>query len=74
MDAKEIGLRLKEIREEKGQTKRFVARSIGCSYSNICHYEYGLRVPGDEMKIRLANHFGVSVQKLFFANDNHKKK
>ena len=71
MDPKEIGLRLKALREAKGQTKRYVARATGLSYTSICSYEYGLRVPSDWAKIALAKHFGVSVGSIFFARTKH---
>ena len=66
MDPKEIGLRLKALREAKGQSKRHVARATGISYTSICAYEYGWRNPSDRSKIALAKHFGVSVGSIFF--------
>lgn len=73
MDAKAIGARLKALREAKGQTKRYVARQTGCSYNSVCSYEYALRVPGDDAKVKLAKHFGVSVEEIFFADDITKR-
>lgn len=66
MNAKEIGNRLRTLREERGQSKTYVSRKIGISYSALCSYEYGERVPGDEVKIKLASYYGVSVEELFF--------
>ena len=66
MDKKKIGERMTELREKAGQSKRFVAKKTGCSYSSICSYEYGLRIPSDETKQKLADHFGVPVGYLFF--------
>ncbi len=69
MDSKAIGANLRKLREEKRQTKRQVAKATGCSYSSICSYEYGERVPSDEVKIRLAQHFGVSVSSIFYSDN-----
>ena len=67
MDAKKIGQRLRELREKFGQTKKFVAKTVGVSYRAICAYEYGERIPEDPIKVKLAAHFGVSVESIFFA-------
>ena len=41
---------------------------FGCSNSEerMCKYECDERVPRDEVKVRISNFFGVSVQELFF--------
>lgn len=62
-----IGERLRDLREDRGQSKRFVAKSVGLSYRTICAYEYGERVPNDTAKVKLAEHFGTSVESIFFA-------
>ena len=67
MDAKKIGERLKELRESLGQSKRYVAKAIGISYSGYCQYEYGLKIPGDETKIKISSYFGVPVGRLFYS-------
>lgn len=71
MDKTGIGNRLRSLREELGQSKKFVARATGCSYTSICSYEYGLRMPSDDVKIRLAQHFGKPVGEIFYADANH---
>ena len=63
-----IGERLRDLREDRGQSKRFVAKAIGVSYRTICAYEYGERIPIDSIKVKLAEHFGVSVESIFFAS------
>ena len=67
MDAKKIGQRLMELRESMGQTKKFVAKSVGISYRAICAYEYGERIPEDAIKMKLASHFNQTVDSIFFA-------
>ena len=71
MNAKEIGNRIRDLREEAGQSKRFLAKAIGVSYTSACAYEYGERVPSDDVKIRMARHFGKTVSEIFFPDDNH---
>ena len=61
-----IGTRLREIRTERGETIEQFARSIGVSNSAIAMYENGQRIPRDEIKIKIAEHFGVSVESIFF--------
>lgn len=67
MDAVAIGKRLQELRGNK--TQETVAKDIGCSISAIAMYERGERIPRDEIKITLANYYGVSVQSLFYASE-----
>ena len=67
----EIGKRLTEMREERGQTKRTVAKRIGIPYRTYCSYEYGERNPSDSAKVRIAEYFGVTVETLFYANAYH---
>ena len=71
MDIKAMGNRIRMLREELGQTKRFVAKQTGISYSSICQYEYGLRFPSDANKVKLASYFGCSVEYLFYAGENN---
>lgn len=71
MDAKEIGNRLKKLRGIK--PRRLVAHETGISYSGLSNYETGLRVPTDDHKIVLAKYYGVSIEELFFADNNHLK-
>lgn len=54
-----ISARGKRSREE-------VAKSVGVSVSAISMYETGARIPRDEIKVKLADYFGTSVQALFF--------
>jgi DNA-binding XRE family transcriptional regulator len=56
----------------RGETRREdVAKSVGISVSAIKMYEAGKRVPKDEIKIKLAIYYGVSVQQLFFSEQEH---
>jgi len=64
MDKKEIGAKLRNLRGEK--TLAEVSSAVGISISAITMYECGERVPRDEIKIKLAEYYGVSVESLFF--------
>jgi len=59
MANKLIKLRGRKSREE-------VAVDLGISFSSLFSYESGTRVPRDEMKIKIANYYGVRVEDIFF--------
>ena len=51
----------------RGDRKREeVAAAVGVSLSAIAMYENGERIPRDEIKIKLADYFKMTVQELFF--------
>ena len=60
----DIGKRLRDLRGEKSREE--VAISIGVTAQAICNYECGLRVPSDDIKIKLANLYGQTVQRIFY--------
>ena len=66
MDARKIGNKLLELRGNKSQHS--VANAVGISKSALSMYEQGNRVPRDEIKIKLAEFYGKTVQEIFFAN------
>jgi len=66
VSAEVIGSRLREARGIRPKTK--VAKLLGISYSSLCKYEAGLRVPKGNVKKLLADYYGVSVEELFYAN------
>lgn len=66
MDRKLIGERIRGLREEKGQSMAHVARQLKLPYSTYFSYEYGLRLPSDPVKIKLAEYFGVPIETIFF--------
>ena len=63
MDRKQIAEKLVELRGEKTQAE--VAENVGISLSTLAMYETGERIPRDEIKIRLANYYGTTVESLF---------
>lgn len=64
IDAKEIGRRLKECRGYK--PLRVVSEETGISERALASYEFGARIPRDEVKIKLSEYYKVPIQKLFF--------
>lgn len=64
------GAKLKELRGDK--TQQEVAEGIGITKSALAMYERDERIPRDEVKIRIAEYFGVSLLYLFFNGSEHK--
>ena len=67
LDTVQIGNRIKGLRESRKETMQELSRAIGTSESAIGMYESGQRVPRDEIKIRIAEHFTVPVESIFFS-------
>lgn len=65
MNKEYIARRLRELRGNKSREE--VAIAVGVTASAISMYESGSRVPHDEIKVRLANYFGETVQAIFYA-------
>ena len=64
MNSTEVGKKLIELRGDKTQVQ--VAKDLGISDSAISAYEQGVRIPRDEVKIRIAAYYGVTVGSIFF--------
>lgn len=64
MNATLIGERLKQLRGERAVVE--VAQGLGISVSAVFMYERGERIPRDEIKERISEYYGVSVQDIFF--------
>jgi transcriptional regulator with XRE-family HTH domain len=64
VNAVAIGEKLKKLRGDV--TQRKVANDVDISVSALSMYETGKRIPRDEVKLRLSEYYGVSIEKLFF--------
>ena len=64
MDKVSIGKKLVKLRGDK--TREQVAVDLGISYPALVSYELGERVPKDEIKIKIAEYYGVSIEELFY--------
>lgn len=56
------------LREERGLTQAELADKLGISPSAMSNYEQGIRIPRDEIKVRIAEFFGVSILDVFYAS------
>lgn len=63
IESEKFGETLKELRGDRPQSE--IAAAVGITTAALEAYESGCRVPRDEIKIRLANLFGVRLDSLF---------
>lgn len=59
-----VGQRIKEAREKKGLTQRYVAQESGVNVALLQLYEYGKRNPKDDQLKKLADAIGVPPESL----------
>lgn len=64
-----VAERLIELRGN--QSREQVAAAINVSVSAISMYENGQRIPRDEIKVRLADYYGTTVQDIFFNSESY---
>lgn len=64
-----VGQKLIALRGDKTQSE--VARKVGVAPSTISMYEQDERIPRDEVKKRLASYYHTSVERIFYATENH---
>lgn len=63
---KSIGEKLATLRNDRNSTQKELGIEVGVSTASIAMYELDERVPRDEIKKRIANFFGKTVQEIFF--------
>lgn len=61
-----VGVKLRALRIEKKKTQKQVADDLNITKSALAMYEKDNRMPRDEIKVRIAEYYGESVQSLFF--------
>ena len=64
MDAEAIAKKLTDLRGNASRAQ--VAKDLGISVSALAMYETGARIPRDEIKKKIAQYDGVSVEEIFF--------
>ena len=64
MDAEAIAKKLTDLRGNESRAR--VAKDRGISVSALAMYETGARIPRDEIKKKIAQYYGVSVEAIFF--------
>ena len=62
---KEVGKRLKALRESIGLSQVKMAEAIGSTQSSINRYENGQSTPSVELFRRYADYFDVSLDYIF---------
>lgn len=68
------GIRLKELREGKGLKQSELAKIFNISPSSIGMYETDKREPDDNLKLRFAEYFNVTVEYLMGADTQNNKR
>lgn len=63
---KEVGEKIREMRGSRNLTQEELGNALGCTKMAISTYESGKRMPNDNMKIKIANYFGVSISSIFY--------
>lgn len=65
-----VGERLSELRKDRGLKQKELADELGISVYTVSSYERNLSTPDDEMKIKIAKYFNVSVDYLLGTTQN----
>jgi transcriptional regulator with XRE-family HTH domain len=64
-----LGKRIKRERENKGLSQIELAKLLKISNTTLSQYETGQRIPGDEIKIKLADIFECTLDYLLGRTD-----
>ena len=64
----DFSMKLKELRKEKGFTQKELGKAVGISEVMIGQYERGVRTPKIEMREKIANPLGVTLN--YFLSDS----
>lgn len=56
---------VREYREYKGVSLRWLARKVGCGASTLCDIERGKSIPNVHLAIRIARALGTTVENLW---------
>lgn len=62
---------LKHLRERKGLTQTAIAKALGVGVTTYNAWETGQNIPRDEMKVKIAEFYGLSVGYIFFKPITH---
>lgn len=63
--AEKLGLRIKELRENKKLTQFMLAEMINMETTNLSKIERGVQIPKEESLIKIAEALKVTVKDLF---------
>lgn len=67
INAKTIGLKIKNLRESNNLTQEEFCKKVDITQSALSNYENGLRIPRDEVKLRIARCFDTSIEAIFYS-------
>lgn len=67
INAKTIGLKIKNLRESHNLTQDEFCKKVDITQSALSNYENGLRIPRDEVKLRIARCFDTSIEAIFYS-------
>lgn len=59
-----VGERLKTLRGSRTQTE--VAKALGVTPMAVSQWENGIRMPNDDMKVKIADYYKKTVMTIFF--------
>lgn len=62
---------LKFLRKRKGLSQTEISRDLGINVSTYNAWETGQNIPRDEMKVKIADYYGLSVGYIFFKPITH---
>ena len=65
--------RLRKRRNELNMSTEYVAEQLNCSAATILAYDRGDRIPPLGRIKPLAELYGMSIEELFFSDDNEKQ-
>lgn len=68
-----IGSNIKALREARGWSKAELGRRVKRTRATVWDWENGLKNPGTESLIRLAQVFGVTLDQLVFSPAQRKE-
>ena len=68
---KTFGIRLKELRTEKGLSQKALAEKLGCNQSMVCFWENGVNEPTESSIRKTALFFEVSTDYLLGLTDEY---
>lgn len=68
-----LGKRIKYLRESQDLSQKEFAQILGVQNSTLCQYENGTRIPGDDIKVKIADYFNVSMDYLYGRTETQSK-
>lgn len=66
MDIKKVGQRIRETREEKGITRKWIAQKLDVSYNTVQRWENGHKGMSDKNKIKLCQLLDANLIEVFY--------